>query len=356
MRARLRLFAWIWAGWTALALFFAISLYLNYIARNQPARFGASLIISLAEWWLWAPLTPVVIGLARRFPLQKGRRGRDVAIHLAAAAILSTAKVLGERFVRLWIFGVAPYLLPSSLALHFLVYWAIAGAARGFEYYRESQLKLLRASQTEARLNEARLELLRAQLQPHFLFNALNTVAEMVHEDADRADRMIASLSDLLRVSLDSGDAVPLAEEMRIAGLYLDIQQARFGDRLRVRWDIPDTCATTSVPRLLLQPLLENAIQHGLSQARGGGTIEITARDRPALSEPGNARVEGAGTLIIRISDDGTGVATPTKPDGIGLANTRARLAAWAPDAKLELRPRPGGGTLVQIDLPERTV
>jgi signal transduction histidine kinase len=346
MRARLRLWAWIWAGWTALALFFAISLWLNYLSQNRPANFRASLIVSLAEWWLWVPLTPVAIALARRFSFHPRRRGRDVVVHLAAAAVLATTKVLGERIVRLWIFGVAPYLLPSSLALHFLVYWAIVGATRGFEYYRESQLKILRASQTESRLNEARLQLLRAQLQPHFLFNALNTVAEMVHEDADRADRMIASLSDLLRVSLDAGDAVPLAEEVRIAGLYLDIQQARFGERLHVRWDVPETCAATPVPRLLLQPLLENAIQHGLSHAPSGGTIDILVR-------------ESAGGLVLTVSDNGAGV-TPAhqpadvKPDGIGLANTRARLAAWSADATLDLGPRPGGGTVVQIHLPER--
>jgi two-component system LytT family sensor kinase len=339
MRARLRLWGWIWAGWTALALFFAISLWLNYIAQGRPARFGASLIVSLAEWWLWVPLTPVAVALARRFPLEPGRRTRDAVIHLAAAAILSTVKVLGERIVRLWVFGVAPYLLPSSLALHFLVYWAIVGATRGFEYYRESQHRLLRASQTEARLNEARLQLLRAQLQPHFLFNALNTVAEMVHENAERADRMIASLSDLLRVSLDEGDAVPLAEEMRIAGLYLDIQQARFGDRLHIVWDVPDAFATTLVPRLLLQPLIENAIVHGVSQARSGGTIEITVR-------------HSADALVITVSDDGAGLTG--KPEGIGLANTRARLAAWSGRSTVNLRPRSGGGTIAEIALPER--
>jgi two-component system LytT family sensor kinase len=345
MRSRLRLWAWIWAGWTALALFFAISLWLNYISQGRPANFRASLIVSLAEWWLWVPLTPVAIALSRRFCFEPRTRTRDVAVHLAAAAILATIKVLGERIVRLWIFGVAPYLLPSSLALHFLVYWAIVGATRGFEYYRESQLRILRVSQTEARLNEARLQLLRAQLQPHFLFNALNTIAEMVHEDADRADRMIASLSDLLRVSLDAGDEVPLAEEVRIAGLYLDIQQARFGDRLRVRWDVPPSCATRPVPRLLLQPLLENAIQHGLSQALSGGTIEILVR-------------ESAGTLLLTISDDGAGPAghgpSGARPEGIGLANTRARLAAWSADASLALRARSGGGTVVQITLPGR--
>ena len=339
MRARWRLWAWIWAGWTALALFFAISLWLNYFSQGRPARFGASLIVALAEWWLWVPLTPVAMALSRRFPFDAGRRGRDAAVHLAAAALLSTVKVVGERIVRLWVFGAAPYLLPSSLALHFLVYWAIVGATRGFEYYRESQQRLLRASQTEARLTEARLQLLRAQLQPHFLFNALNTVAEMVHEDADRADRMIASLSDLLRVSLDEGDAVPLAEEARIAGLYLDIQQARFGDRLRVAWDVPDACAATLVPRLLLQPLIENAIVHGLSPAGSGGTIDIRAH-------------RSAGALVLTIADDGGGLAA--RPEGIGLANTRARLAAWSAHASLDLRPRPGGGTIAEIALPER--
>lgn len=343
MRARLRLWAWIWAGWTALAVFFATSLWLTYISQGRQANFGASLTVSLAEWWIWALLTPIVILLARRFPLQADHRRRDVAVHLVAGALLAAAKVIGERVVRLWIFGVLPYLLPSSLALHFLVYWALVGATRAFEYYRESQARALRASQIEARLTEARLQLLHAQLQPHFLFNALNTIAEMVHEDADRADRMITSLSELLRVSLDSGDVVPLAEEVRIAALYLDMQQARFGDRLRVQWDVPDACLTKSVPRLLLQPLLENAVQHGLVAARSGGTLAVVVRD----SSQG---------LRITVSDDGGGVdAAPPGRSGVGLSNTRARLSAWSPAAMLELVPRPGGGTDACITLPEQT-
>jgi len=346
MRVRLRLLGWIWAGWTALALFFAISLWLNYISQGRPANFRGSLIVSLAEWWIWVLLTPVVIELARRFPLRSERRGRDAVIHLLAGIVLATAKVLGERVIRLWIFGVAPYLLPSSFALHFLVYWAIVIATRSFEYYRESQLRALRSSQTEARLNEARLQLLRAQLQPHFLFNALNAISEMVHEDADRADRMIGSLSELLRVSLDEGDQVPLIEEVRIAQLYLDIQQARFGDRLRVAWDVPEDCAAYPVPRLLLQPLLENAVQHGVSASPSGGTVEIAVR-------------ETRGGLSITVSDDGAGPAptntlahTATR-EGVGLANTRARLAAWSAAATLDLEPRAGRGTVVRILLPE---
>jgi two-component system LytT family sensor kinase len=346
MRAPVRLWAWIWAGWTALAVFFATSLWLNYISLGRPADFGASLIVSLAEWWLWALLTPVVIILARRFPLDRDRRRRDVAAHLVAGIVLATTKVLAERIIRLWIFGVAPYLLPSSLALHFLVYWAIVIAVRGFEYYRESQQRALRNSQMESRLNEARLQLLRAQLQPHFLFNALNAIAEMVHEDADRADRMIGSLSELLRVSLDAGEEVPLAEEVRIGGLYLDIQQARFGDRLRIVWEVPDRCAVRPVPRLLLQPLLENAVLHGISASSPGGTIEVAARE----TDQG---------LIITVSDDGapqSGPVTALTREGVGLANTRARLAVWSPGATLDLEPRAGGGMIARIVLPERGV
>jgi signal transduction histidine kinase len=342
MRARLRFWAWIWAGWTALALFFAISLWLNYIAQGRPALFGPSLVVSLAEWWLWAPLTPIVMLVARRFPFETGRLPRDIAAHVAAAVLIASIKVIGERIVRLWVFGVAPYFLPSSLALHFLVYWVIAGATRGFDYYGESQQRLLRASQTEARLNEARLQLLRAQLQPHFLFNALNTIAETLHEDPDAADRMLASLSDLLRVCLEADDTVPFAEEQRIASLYLEIQQARFGDRLRVEWNVPTSVATTPVPSLLLQPLLENAIQHGVSQKAGAGTIAISAS-------------RTAGGLTIVIADDGLGIRSGLEPgtsDGIGLANTRARLAAWSSGATLDLRARPGGGSVVELLLP----
>lgn len=344
MRARLRLWAWIWAGWTALALFFAISLWLNYLAQGREASFRASLIVSLAEWWMWALLTPAVIVLARRFPLRRDHRARDVALHLVAGVVVATAKVMGERVARQWIFGVAPYLLPSSLALHVLVYWALVGATLAFEYYRESQARALRASQMEARLNEARLQLLQAQLQPHFLFNALNTIAEMVHEDADRADRMIAGLSELLRVSLDPGDAVPLAEEVRIAQLYLDMQQARFDDRLQVSWHVPESCAATPVPRLLLQPLLENAVMHGLASARSGGRLEIDVRQTPH-------------GLRITVSDDGAGLKTAAqgRGEGVGLTNTRARLAAWSTAATLSLRPRAGGGTEACVTLPERT-
>jgi hypothetical protein len=343
MRERLIVWAWVWLAWTALALFFATSLWLNYVSQGREANFQASLLVSLSEWWIWAALTPVVVQLARWFPLQRSGLARAVSVHLMSAVALSVVKVLAERVVRQWMFGVAPYFLPSNLALHFLVYWALVGVTLAIQYYRASQAQALRASETEARLHEARVQLLQAQLQPHFLFNALNTIAEVVHEDPERADRMIGSLSELLRASLDAdSQAVPVDEEARIARIYLDIQQARFGDRLQVAWHIDDDCAAWPVPRLLLQPLLENAVQHGIAPTHAGGSIVITAR-------------RTASGLQLIVADDGAGPSGGAGAgSGIGVSNTRARLAAAYGDAaSLTVRPRPAGGTEAIVTIPE---
>jgi len=342
MRSRLVVWVWIWLGWTALALFFATSLWLNYIARGQPANFRASLLVSLSEWWIWALLTPVVVWLARRWPIQRPWSLRNLFLHGAAGAVLATVKVLLERVVRIWIFGVAPYFLPSNLALHFLVYWAIVLLTMAEAYHRRSRQRELQAAEVEARLNEARLQLLQAQLQPHFLFNALNTIAETVHEDPDAADRMIAALGDLLRATLDGeGQTVPLSEELSLAEKYLAIQQARFGERLRVEIDVPRAALAARVPRLLLQPLLENAIHHGLGSASNGGRIRVAAS------------ADGS-TLRLEIHDNGQGF--PVDGDakfGVGLTNTRARLEAmYSGAARFEVDAERPRGARVRISLP----
>jgi signal transduction histidine kinase len=347
LRARLQTWLWIWLGWTALGVFFAISLWLNYVATGREARFGASLTVSLTEWWIWALLTPVPLLLAARFPLTGQRRGRAIAVHLAAAVLLALSKVLAERVIRLWIFGVAPYFLPSNLALHFLVYWAIVALAHGAAYYRRSREEALRAAEMEARANAARLEALDARLQPHFLYNALNTIAETVHEDPDKADRMIAGLADLLRASLDAGGpTTPLADELALVGRYLAIQQVRFDDRLRVEIDVPADLTGDEVPRLLLQPLVENAIHHGLRTRPEGGAIAIRARSVGDMLE-----------LVVEDDGDGPGTTKATVDEadsgGIGLANTQARLdVLYRGRARIELAARPGGGAVTTVRLP----
>jgi LytS/YehU family sensor histidine kinase len=186
--------------------------------------------------------------------------------------------------------------------------------------------------------------MLNMQLQPHFLFNTLNTIAEMVHEDPDKADAMIAGLSDLLRRSLDLGAApdVTLAEEIDLVTRYLDIQRARFGDRLQVRIAIDGAAADARVPALLLQPLVENAITHGLAARLDAGRIDI------------DASVNGTD-VVIDVTDDGPGMENGSAtPERIGLGNTRARLhAAYGDRARLDLFPAPGRGTRVRAVIPQ---
>ena len=175
----------VWGGWTALALFFAVSASLTYRSTGRPANWALSIERSLSEWWLWALLTPLVVWLARRFPLQRRVAARNAALHLAAGMAVAVVKTLAERVV----FAMAHRLLDvlarrARSRCKFVIYCAIVAAAHGVEYYRRSRER----EQLEARLAETRLQLLSMQLQPHFLFNTLNTIAEMVHEDPDAAD------------------------------------------------------------------------------------------------------------------------------------------------------------------------
>jgi sensor histidine kinase YesM len=334
--------AWlaIWGGWTALAVFFAVTTSLTYRSTGRPGNWSLTFRRSLSEWWLWALLTPAVAWLSRRFPLHGPHRWRHLVIHIVAAVVVSIAKTLADRAVFAMLTGFRTYILLSTIALHFTLYFAIVAAAHGIEYYRRSRER----EQLETRLAQTRLQLLSMQLQPHFLFNTLNTIAELVHEDPEAADRMIAGLSDLLRKTLDLGAAheVSLHDELGVLELYLDIQRIRFGDRLEVKVDVPEDARDARVPALLLQPLVENSIRHGLAATTAAGRIEIRARQH-------------GGRLTIEVVDDGEPVVSEPAGGrkGIGLSNVRARLEALhGPDFSMELAPAPGRGTRVTIELP----
>jgi len=336
---RLRAWLAVWTGSTALALFFAVSTSLTYRSTGRPANWRTNSTRALAEWWLWALLTPLVAWLARRCPLQGPRIVRHAAVHLAAGAVIAVAKTFADRAVFAMLTGFWTYLLVSTLALNFAIYLGIVAAAHGVEYYRRSRER----DQLETRLAEARLQLLGMQLQPHFLFNTLNTIAEMVHEDPDKADAMIGGLSDLLRRTLELGSSpeITLEEELVLAERYLDIQRARFGDRLQVHVRTDAGARAARVPALLLQPLVENAIRHGLAQRRDAGRIEIDATsDHDALR--------------IAVVDDGAGPGSGGQ-ERTGLGNTRARLhAIYGDAASLEMTPAPGRGTRVDVRIPRR--
>ena len=338
MRGRLRTALLIWSAWTALAVFFALTTSLTYVSQGRPPIWGLSLAYSLGQWWIWALLTPPVFWLAGRYPLTRTRLATRLPLHLLMGLGVALIKVRAEGFVRQWLFGVSPYLLINNLALQMLIYWALVGVAHALDTYGRSRQQ---AAEVEARLGRAQLELLRTQLQPHFLFNALNVIAELVHEDPERADRMLGRLSNLLRSTLDAEDRpfVTLDEEVGLVQTYLQIQEARFGERLSVGIGVAPDCRTALVPHLLLQPIVENAIQHGVAPRADGGTVTISASR------------DGDG-LRIQIEDDGSGVRGESKA-GIGLSNTRARLdSLYGGAASFDLVSRAGGGTAATIRIP----
>jgi signal transduction histidine kinase len=338
MRRGLREWLGVSAGFTGLALLFAASTSLTYRSTGRPANWTLTLQRSLAEWWLWALLTPVVVYLARRFPLHGPRWRRNLLCHVVAGTLLAALKTLADRAVFALLTGFWMYLLASTLALHLVVYAGIVAASHGALYYRRSRER----EQLEARLAEARLQLLNVQLQPHFLFNALNTIAELVHEDPETADRMISALSNLLRRTLELGatQQISLRAELDLLASYLEIQKARFGERLQVTVAVADDVRECAVPMLLLQPLVENAIHHGLSRHRDAGHIVVEARREGRV-------------LLVQVTDDGTGAFLEGVREGVGLGNTRARLAAlYGGACSLELDNVEGGGARVSVTIP----
>jgi signal transduction histidine kinase len=329
----------VFAAWTALALFFAASTSLTYISQDRPGLWSRTTTTELAQWWIWAALTPVILWTSRRYAFARGHVPRALAVHLPLSLIVAFVTVTIESRVRVWVFGVRPYVPISNLALKFLIYWALVAGAHALHYYGRSRA---RAAEIEAQLGHAQIELLRAQLQPHFLFNALNTIAELVHEDPERADRMIGRLSDLLRATLDAGDrpVVTLGEEIDLARQYLAIQEARFGSRLNVSIHIQPECEAALVPHLCLQPLIENAVRHGLAPRAAGGTLRIEASRR------GDA-------LVVSVEDDGVGWTGEAPREGIGLSNTRARLRSlYGDQASIALVRREDTGAIARLTLP----
>jgi two-component system LytT family sensor kinase len=290
----------------------------------------------------WVPVTVFALWLADRFPIGGPRwwaipvqaGGLVVAIAARAAALAALKPKIGW-----WLdFPTTRELLTYHLQIDAFTYGLIVAAAHAVYYARAHRLR-------ERQLARAELAALRAQLQPHFLFNALNTIAALVPEDPDKADRMIIGLASMLRRSLESDGRleVPLHTELDVLSSYLDIEQARFEDRLKVAWRVQPEARNALVPPLVLQPLVENAIRHGLSPRAAAGTLWLTA-DRHG------------DWLRLGVADDGLGLTDGAPRDGIGLANTRARLKQVYGDRhEFTIAPRDGGGVTATIAVPYRT-
>jgi signal transduction histidine kinase len=341
--------------WTLIGLSFASQFYLSSSKLGRPVTWAQALSYSLGDWYVFALLSLPAMRLARRFHFERAKWGVRAVIHLVASGVFSLAYMV----LRAWIgqaqnwAGGQPVafaeafvpLLAKTFHFNLLVYWVIIAVWHALDYYRRYHERELRTSELEKRLAQAKLQALQMQLNPHFLFNTLHAISSLMHKDVEAADSMITRLSDLLRYALESSDEqeVPLRRELKFLESYLQIEQTRFGDRLRVRKDIAPDTLDVQVPNLVLQPLVENAIKHGIAPKATAGLIELSARQEN-------------GRLVLEVHDNGVGLPEGGPPeDGVGLSNTRARLAhLYGEDHAFELRNAENGGLVVRVEIPLR--
>jgi hypothetical protein len=310
----------------------------------------ASVTFQTSEWILFGLLTIITYFLGEWFPLQRGHLPRVIAVHSGGAFLLcliwAPLGVVLRRGLGIgWDMPFAQELHDwtlISLPWSFILYFAVLGTFHAFRYYDEARARELQTTQLAAQLSEARLHALRSQLQPHFLFNALNAVTVLVRDRrGDTAVRILDQLADMLRQVLrtDRPHLIPLREELQLLRQYLGIEQIRFSDRLRIEYQIDDAALDGLVPSFILQPLVENALRHGLTAQLDDALLEISAR-----------RIGDRMELSVR--DNGRGLAADLVA-GIGLDNTRERLVTlYGGAARLELRTHPQGGAVAVIQLP----
>ena len=340
-------------AWLAAVGIWAVLGLLSLASRSQPddtaAEPASRFLYHVVHILTLGALTGSVVWVARR--TETWRPWSRVGLHIAIATVFAAlVAFVGAAALRAATSAGAVPAPLASFELHFLAYFAVLAIASAIDFvawrrdHRLDEARLAeRSARLEAQLARTELQILRSQLDPHFLFNALHVISELVHVDPSRADRMVARLGDLLRMSATlarSGD-VALREELEFVNAYLEIQEARFGSRLRVVRHVDPATLDAAVPSLLVQPLVENAIRHGTSRRATGGQLEIiTRRTGPSL--------------VIEVLDDGPGFPADHVPDeGIGIGHTRARLSQlFGNSGGLELEPRPGGGTTARVRLP----
>lgn len=346
----LRLWLWSLPFWLLLALVYAGQEFLTRRLGGQPLDWTMYLY-GAPSALAWIVTAPLLFYFCQRTPIERAHLARSLLKHAAigntvalaqAAFTMATSEVFWSVVAwrapgRPW----NPRVLGWYLA-NFLVYFLLVGAAHALRYYARYRAVELRTAQLEARLAEARLASLRMQLQPHFLFNVHHAIVGLIMKrESEQAIAMLTRLSDLLRHTLESANdaEVPLEREIETLRLYLEIQQIRFGPRLTVEFDIEPAAAQARVPNMALQPVVENAIKHGLERMAAEGRIEISART-------------GGGALTLRVRDNGPGLAKPNGK-GLGLANVRNRLEQlYGPAYRLELESPPGEGVTATLEIP----
>jgi len=332
--------------------------YLDDLARARSGTWTIRLVEQSTGVYSAFLLLPVVLWHARRFRWHRSQWLRFSVAHLAGALAYSLAHTTLMALSRQAIFyllgrgsydyGIMGFRYPMELSNDLIGYAIWIGCFYSIEHIRKARQRELVAAQLEARLAEAQLENLRLQLNPHFLFNTLNMISSVMYEDVETADAMIVRLSDLLRFTLraESKPEIRFAEELEITRLYLEIMKARFEDKLYVNYEVEAGVQEALLPQLILQPLVENAVRHGMNEESGLQINLKAAREN--------------NDLVIHISDNGPGIAESHQgvdsKHGIGLANTKARLEQlYGREQRFEIASETGSGTDVTVALPFHT-
>lgn len=350
-------FVHIVVGWGLFAVVVTVLMALVH----PPSNSGFS-IISEFKWesafaLVWIPATPFVLGLSRKFSLSGGNRIRNGLILGSAGMVLSVAQCFAHSLIVYGLnFGEGKYTTSVMLYSFYynidkmlIVYCVLVVFQQALTYYEEMQRKEVKASQLQAQLSEAQMLALKMQLQPHFLFNTLNAVVTLIHKNPDQAEEMIVRLSDFLRLTLEvSGTQfVSVKQELDFINAYIEIEQVRFAGKLRYKQTVASELLEAQIPMLVLQPLVENAIKHGISRYEDAHTIEIAARCEN-------------GMLRLSVIDDGIPAGTAAEfsgNGGIGLQNTKARLETmYGRDATMQLSANMPRGLRVDITIPYREV
>ena len=326
------------------------------VRLNRTADGWDSVLGELIFSYLWLAFTPLAIWLSRSFRIENGQRFKSLTIHLLASIVFLLIHVLIFTVIAIpfgWYSHITPFwnryflLILNFTPTNVMFYWGVIVIEHALDYYQKLQERELRASQLEAQLAQSQLQVLKMQLHPHFLFNTLNAISALIRESPDEAEEMVSRLGDLLRMALETAglQEVPFKKELEFLNHYIDIEQTRFQDRLRVEMAIEPETLDGLVPSMILQPLVENSVRHGVAPRPEGGCIKIKAwRDNSLLR--------------LEVEDDGPGLCgdAPLK-ERVGLTNTRARVSNLYGDGHgLKLRHAAGGGLVVSLSIPFRTM
>ena len=342
--------AWVAAALAAYAVVDELRVWVLFLVQNPGEEW---------DWWtsiasrgfdtaMWTAFTPLILAVCHRVPLTRSGWPKAVAAHLVAGSALAALSVYLNWRIALAVDAEISFagMLARIFHANLMSYVVAAAVGHLIFSYRHSRDRALRESALEAQLARAQLHALKMQIEPHFLFNTLNSISQLVYENPAAADEMVASLASLLRLTIEgaAAEVVPLSREVQFLRAYLRIQGTRFQDRLAFRIDVSADAEDALVPPLILQPLVENSIRHGLSGRSAAGRVLVSAEVR-------------AGVLRLEVADDGVGFGEgPGRREGVGLTNTRARLQRlYGAGHRLEIGAGPEGGAVVAIEIPHRT-